>query len=53
MINVKIKYINDVISYPNENDEYEIKNIQSDVYVKVKYYEILESHLDQWSHLIK
>lgn len=37
-----VVYINDVISYPNENDEYEIKNIQSDVYVKVKYYEILE-----------
>ena len=35
-------YINDVISYPNENGEYEIKNIQSDIYVKVKYYEILE-----------
>lgn len=37
-----VVYINDVISYPNENGEYEIKNIQSDIYVKVKYYEILE-----------
>ena len=45
-----VVYINDVISYPNENDEYEIKNIQSDVYVKVKYYEILEIKSNMKDH---
>lgn len=35
-------YVNDVLVTPNESDEIELLNIESDIYIEIRYLEILE-----------